>query len=115
MLHYDKDLKAVSQNLRKSATDAEKYLWSRLRGKQLKGHQFYRQKVLGRYIVDFFCPAARLVLELDGGQHYEEAGREKDRIRDEALKGIGLRVLRFSDREVFGNTEAVMEKIWSYL
>jgi very-short-patch-repair endonuclease len=115
MLHYDKDLKAVSQNLRKSATDAEKYLWLRLRGKQLKGHPFYRQKVLGRYIVDFFCPKARLVIELDGGQHYEEAGREKDLARDKALKGIGLTVLRFSDKEVFENTKAVMEKIWSYL
>lgn len=115
MLHYDKDLKAVSQNLRKSATDTEKYLWSRLRGKQLKGYQFYRQKVLGRYIVDFYCPKARLVIELDGGQHYEEAAREKDQARDEALKKIGLTVLRFSDREVFEKTGAVMENIWSYL
>ncbi len=115
MLQYDKDLKVVSQNLRKSATDAEKYLWSKLRGKQLKGHQFYRQKILGRYIVDFFCPKARLVIELDGSQHYEEPGKEKDRVRDEALKGIGLTVLRFSDREVFENTDAVVEKIWNYL
>ena len=115
MLHYNKDLKTVSQDLRKSATDAEKYLWSKLRGKQLKEYQFYRQKVIERYIVDFFCPKARLVIELDGGQHYEESGREKDYIRDEALNGIGLTVLRFSDRELFENTDAVMEKIWSYL
>ncbi len=115
MLDYDKDLKSVSQNLRKHVTDAEKYLWSRLRGKQLKGHQFYRQKVIGRYIVDFYCPKARLVIELDGGQHYQETGREKDALRDEALTGLGLTVLRFSDREVFENTEAVMEKIWNFL
>ena len=115
MLHYDKDLKTVSRTLRKGATDAERYLWSRFRGKQLKGLQFYRQKVLGRYIVDFYCPKAQLVIELDGGQHYEEAGREKDQIRDEDLKGNGLTVLRFSDREVFENTDAVVQKIWSYL
>ena len=115
MLHYDKDLRTASQTLRKGATDAERYLWSRLRGKQLKGRQFYRQKVLGRYIVDFYCPKAQLVIELDGGQHYEEAGRERDHIRDEDLKEIGLTVLRFSDREVFENTDAVVQKIWSYL
>jgi len=115
MLHYDKNLKVVSQNLRKSATDAERYLWSRLRRNQLKGFQFYRQKIIGRYIVDFYSPKARLVIELDGGQHYEEAGREKDRVRDEALKGIGLTVMRFSDRDVFENTDAVIEKIWNFL
>ncbi|MEW6110055.1 MAG: DUF559 domain-containing protein [Nitrospirota bacterium] len=56
MLHYDKHLKAFSQQLRKDMTNAEKYLWSRLRGKQLKSYQFYRQKVIERYIVDFYCP-----------------------------------------------------------
>jgi very-short-patch-repair endonuclease len=115
MLHYDKDLKPVSQSLRRCATDAEKHVWARLRGKQLKGLQFYRQKVIGQYVVDFYCPKARLAIELDGGQHYEEAGREKDAIRDKALKGLGLTVLRFSDREVFADTDAVMEIIWSYL
>jgi very-short-patch-repair endonuclease len=115
MLHYDKDLKPLSQNLRRNATEAERYLWSKLRGKQLKNLQFYRQKLINRYIVDFYCPKARLVIELDGGQHYEEAGRNKDRIRDEALKESGLKVLRFSDRDVFENTDEVMEKIWSYL
>jgi len=89
-------------------TDAEKHLWLRLRGKQLKGYQFYRQKVIGQFIVDFYCPKAGLVIELDGGQHYEEAGRSKDRQRDEALTQMGLRVLRFSDREVFENIGAVM-------
>jgi very-short-patch-repair endonuclease len=115
MLPYDKRLRSVSQNLRKGATDAERYLWSRLRGKQLKGLQFYRQKVLGRYIVDFYCPKAQLVVELDGGQHYETAGRERDKVRDKALKELGLTVLRFSDRDVLEKTNAVIEKIWSHL
>ena len=115
MLHYDKQLKIFSQQLRKNSTDAEKYLWSRLRGKQLKGYQFYRQKGIGHYIVDFYCPKAGLEIELDGGQHYEETDKEKDRVRDDVLKRTGLRVLRFSDREVFENIDAVMERIWSYL
>ncbi len=115
MLKYDKRLKAFSRQLRKDMTDAEKYLWLQLRGKQLAGCQFYRQKVIGQYIVDFYCPKAGLVIELDGGQHYEEAGRSKDSQRDKALTQMGLKVLRFSDREVFENTSSVMESIWSYV
>ena len=56
-------------------TDAENMLWFKLRRKQLKDHQFYRQKIIGKYIVHFYCPKANLVIELDGGQHYSEAGK----------------------------------------
>lgn len=96
-------------------TDAEKHLWARLRRKQLKDCQFYRQKIIGQYIVDFYCPRAELVIELDGGQHYEEYNMEKDSLRDDTLTRMGLKVLRISDREVFENIESVMEKIWNYL
>ena len=112
MLDYNKRLKEHSQRLRKGMTDAEKTLWSRIRGKQLKGYQFYRQKPIGNFIVDFHCSRAHLVLELDGGQHYTEDGKVKDSRRDEFMRNIGLRVLRFSDREVFENIEGVIEKIW---
>jgi len=115
MLNYNKDLKPFSQQLRKNMTDAERRLWSRIRGKQLKGCQFYRQKTIGEYIVDFYCPSAKLVLELDGGQHYTEEGQLKDKVRDEYLAGLGLQVLRFSDRDVLIQTDGVLEKIWSCL
>ncbi|HEY3303744.1 MAG TPA: endonuclease domain-containing protein [Candidatus Binatia bacterium] len=59
-------------------TDVEKLLWSRIRGRQLKGFQVYRQKPVGSFIVDFYCPKANLVIELDGGQHYSEAIRGED-------------------------------------
>ncbi len=111
MLSYNKALKEYSRRLRKEMTDAEKALWSRIRGKQLKGYQFYRQKPVGNFIVDFYCPKANLVLELDGGQHYTEGGKEKDRRRDDFMRNIGLRVLRFSDREVFESIEDVIGKI----
>jgi len=93
-------------------TEAERLLWEKIRGKQLKGYQFYRQKTISSCIVDFYCPKARLVIELDGGQHYSPEGKEKDRTRDEYMKSIGLRVLRFSDREVFENIQGILEKIW---
>ena len=96
-------------------TDAEKLLWSKIRGKQLNGLQFYRQKIIGDYIADFYCPKARLVIELDGGQHYSAEGKEKDRLRDESMTKAGITVLRFSDREVLQNVESVLEKLWSGL
>jgi very-short-patch-repair endonuclease len=115
MLPYDKQLKTLSQHLRKNMTDAENMLWTRLKRKQLKGHPFYRQKIIGKYIVDFYCPKANLVIELDGGQHYCETGQAKDRARDDVLRRVGIKVLRFSDRDVFENMDGVMQGIWSCL
>ena len=92
-------------------TDAEKLLWSRLRAKQMNGRQFYRQKIIGDYIVDFYCPKANLIVELDGSQHYTDEGIKKDSMRDNYIKEQGYKVLRFSDREVFENIAGVIEKI----
>jgi very-short-patch-repair endonuclease len=115
MLSYNKNLKSLSKNLRRNMTDAERRLWSKIRGKKLKGCQFYRQKPLGQFIADFYCPKANLVVELDGGQHYYEEGRAKDSLRDDEMKAMGLRVIRFSDRDVFKNLKGVVEEIWSNL
>ena len=90
-------------------------LWLKLRRKQLKECPFYRQKIIGKFIVDFYCPKANLVIELDGGQHYFEEGQAKDRARDDALREMEIKVLRFSDREVFENMDGVMERIWRVL
>ena len=73
------------------------------------------QKTIGSCIVDFYCPKAKLVIELDGRQHYSSEGKAKDMTRDGYMKDIGLRVLRFSDKEVFENTQGVLERIWGYL
>jgi very-short-patch-repair endonuclease len=115
MLSYDKKSKVLSQHLMNNMTDAENMLWLKLRRKQLKGYPFYRQKIIGKYIVDFYCPKANLVIELDGGQHYSETGQEKDRTRDNVLREMGIKVLRFSDGDVFENIGGVMEGIWSCL
>lgn len=111
MLRYNKNLKEFSRSLRKNMIDAERLLWERLRGKQIKGYQFYRQKIIGNYIVDFYCPKAKLVIELDGGQHYSTEGKERDRKRDAYITHLGLSVLRFSDRDVFENMQGMLEKI----
>jgi very-short-patch-repair endonuclease len=92
-------------------TDTEIFLWNKIRRKQLYGYQFYRQKNIGNYIVDFYCPAAKLVIEVDGGQHYSADNISKDEQRDDYLSSFGLKILRFSDREVFKNFEGIIEKI----
>ena len=92
-------------------TDSERKLWSRLRGKQMEGLQFYRQKPLGGHIVDFYAPQVSLVVEVDGEQHAEKTHNDEDCKRDEWLRCQGLEVLRFSNVEVFQETEGVLEKI----
>ena len=111
MLTYNGNLKEVSRQLRDNMTDAERLFRSSVKGKQLGGAQFYRQKIIGNCIVDFYCPQAKLVVEIDGGQHYEEAGAKNDAIRDDYLRAIGLRVLRFSNREVVENVVGVLETV----
>jgi very-short-patch-repair endonuclease len=115
MLPFNKKLKTLARKLRKNMTEAESFLWQRIRRKQLKGQQFYRQKNIGDYIVDFYCPSAKLIVELDGGQHYTEEGVNTDQIRDKYLENFGFSVLRFSDREVFKNIEGVLERIFEHL
>ena len=112
MLPYDRRLKPASRRLRNRMTDAEQRLWFRVRRKQIEGVQFYRQKPLLGYVVDFYAPAARLVVELDGGQHFGDGARTADARRDGALRGLGLQVLRFDDRQVLLETDAVIEAIW---
>ena len=115
MLPYNKALKQFARELRQNLTEAETFLWLRLRKKQLKGCQFYRQRIICNYIVDFYCPDAKLVIEIDGGQHYSEPGMVKDAERDCHLADLGLTVLRFSAREVFENTAGVLERIFERL
>lgn len=112
MQPYNKNLKQPSRDLRNNMTDAEKRLWSKLRAKQILGLQFYRQKSLLNFIVDFYCPAANLVIECDGGQHFTDEGLEADRVRDEVLVELGLVVLRFSNRQVLTEIDDVIELIF---
>jgi len=112
MLRYNTNLKDKARQLRKNLTDSESVLWSRLRSKQLMGIQFYRQKPVGNYIVDFFAPGAKLVIEIDGSQHVQGDHIQRDKSRDEYLVELGLKVLRFNSNEVLKATDAVVEDIY---
>ncbi len=99
---------AFAKQLRRNMTNAELLLWRYLRGHRLGGAKFKRQQPLGKYIVDFVCFEAKLVIELDGGQHFDSA---QDRLRDDWLRGQGYEVLRFWNNDVLGQTELVLERI----
>lgn len=96
-------------------TEAETAFWWKLRKRQLNNRQFYRQRIIGNYIVDFYYPEGKLVIEIDGSQHYFEPGKAKDKMRDNHLTDLGLQILRFSSREVMENLEGVLEVINSRL
>ena len=115
MQPYSRDLKILSQKLRSTQTKAERKLWQRINRDQLLGFRFNRQKPLLSYIVDFYCLKAKLVIELDGSQHYEPDYQEKDRLRDAELNSLGFTVMRFDNHSVMTNIDGVMEAIYQYL
>jgi very-short-patch-repair endonuclease len=109
---YNQDKsKLVRRGLRKQLTAPEQKLWYRLRGRNLSNIKFRRQYSIGRYVVDFYAPDARVVIEIDGDSHYEQNAIEYDKIRTEYFESCGIRVIRFTNREVMGQLEAVLEKI----
>ncbi|MGB2924048.1 MAG: HsdR family type I site-specific deoxyribonuclease, partial [Limnothrix sp.] len=103
------------RELRKNQTSAEKVFWEIVRAKRFLGLKFRRQHQIGNYIVDFYCHAKKLVIELDGGIHNEPAQKEGDRQRDEYLKSLGHRVLRFTNDQIFNNLETVLDSIAAFL
>jgi very-short-patch-repair endonuclease len=102
-----------SKRLRRNMTKEERHLWyDFLKNLPVTVN---RQKVIGPYIVDFYCAAAKVVIELDGSQHYEETGKAADMERDAYLQSLGLTVLRYSNREVNQRFRGVCEDILKYL
>lgn len=110
-VYNSKDLKERRRNLRKTQTDAEKLLWRHLRNKQFLGLKFFRQYSVGIYILDFYCPAKKLGIELDGSQHMDASHTTYDENRSSILKGHTIHVIRFWNNEVIQNVEGVLEKI----
>ncbi len=98
-----------SQRLRSGMTKEERHLWYDFLKQQPQ--TFHRQKIIGNYIVDFYCASASLVIELDGSQHFENEGKEADKARDKYLNGLGIRVLRYSNRDINQNFKSVCEDV----
>jgi len=104
-------LRSNARTLRRNSTGAERLLWSELRGHRLGGAGFRRQVPIESYIADFVCHAARLVVELDGGQHFSDEGEQADARRSAVIEAKGFRVLRFGNYDVMTNRAGVLETI----
>jgi very-short-patch-repair endonuclease len=104
-------LKDKRRFLRNNLTPAEAKLWKLIQNGKLDGLKFRRQHSLGNYIVDFYCPQYLLAVELDGQIHFNPVNEDRDIKRTEYINSLGIRVLRFENKEVFERTELVLEKI----
>jgi len=106
-----KNLKSIRSSLRNKSTSAEAVLWNLLKSRNLSGRKFRRQHSIDKYIVDFYCPSERLIIELDGNPHGDYFKIEKDIIRDKYFEALGLKVLRFENRIVFQDPEYLLNEI----
>ena len=106
--------KEKRRELKKGMTECEIILWSHIRN-NLLGVRFRRQYGIGSYIADFYCPSLKLVIELDGSQHFTEEGLEYDKIREDFMKSLGIKTLRFNNNDVWNNIEGILEEIMNNL
>ena len=110
-LPYNSQLVPRAKEMRNNPTIAERKLWGYLRNFPVK---FWRQRPIDNFIVDFYCPKLKLVIEVDGDSHFTESGLVYDEERTRVLEGYGLRVIRFNNDEVLQNFEGVCEQIMGF-
>ncbi|RMA57633.1 endonuclease domain-containing protein [Ulvibacter antarcticus] len=110
-IHNRKQLESFRKELRNNATTSEKKLWKALQKSQLEGKKFRRQQSIGNYIVDFYCPTERLIIELDGEVHNNSVNQDYDFKRTTYLESLNHTVLRFQNEEVKNSIDLVLERI----
>jgi len=113
IISYNPKLKEKARDLRNNSTFTEILLWNYLRGRQVLGYDFDRQKPIDNYIVDFYCKELKLAIEVDGHSHY--GNENKDQKRDKRLKELGIAVLRFDDLEVRHHAEFILDEIEQWI
>ncbi|MGB3181622.1 MAG: endonuclease domain-containing protein [Cyclobacteriaceae bacterium] len=115
IIPYRKDLKLLARKLRKNSTLSEILLWQQIKNRQVLGHEFHRQVPMLDYIVDFYCHALHLIIEIDGDSHSLPEVAANDIIRQQRLEEYGLHFLRFADIDVKRNIDAVVGKIEEWI
>ncbi len=113
IIPYNPKLKEYARKLRNNSTYTEVQLWNYLKGKQLRGYDFDRQKPIDNFIVDFYCKELMLAIEIDGESHY--GNKAKDKKKDKRLDELGVTVLRFDDMEIVHQLDKVIEKIEKWI
>ena len=106
-----KELKIFRKTLRNNLTPAEATLWKHIKNKQIYNIQWRREFSVGPYILDFYCPKAKLAIELDGKEHYTIAGDKYDYERDNFISSKGIKILRYENKEIWESIERVVEEI----
>jgi very-short-patch-repair endonuclease len=107
--------KTKRKMLRKNMPQAEVILWSKLKDKGLKGYKFRRQYSVEGFVIDFYCPKIKLALEVDGDSHFTEGADTRDKERQAIIESFGITFLRFTNKEIYENTDGVLEKIFQNL
>ena len=115
IIPYNPILKEFARELRNNSTETEIYLWLKLKGKQMYGYDFHRQKPIDNYIVDFFCSQLMLAIEVDGYSHEFLEVYNKDVVKEKRLNELGIQVLRFSDYQVLKDMGNVLLAIEFYI
>ena len=108
-------MKSKRKLLRNNMPKAEIVLWSKLKGNQLNGYKFRRQHSVGKFVVDFFCPKLKLVIEVDGNSHFLDEKPERDRERQKYIENHGIRFLRFTNADIYKNMNEVLTSIEKYI
>ncbi len=111
VITYRPELKQLAKEFRNNPTTTEKILWEKLKRKRLLGYDFHRQKPIGYYVVDFFCPELLLAIEIDASVHDLEQTRIKDELRQDSIEQFGVRFIRFKNYEIEKNVELVVREI----
>ena len=114
-INYNPKLKELARKLRKTSTRSEIKLWQHLERKKMMGYDFHRQKPIDSFIVDIFCNKLKLTIELDGYTHTFEEVSDKDKVKEETLRKLGITILRFCDEDVMKNTEGVLPVIRCFI
>ncbi|MBA4168503.1 MAG: DUF559 domain-containing protein [Chitinophagaceae bacterium] len=114
-LKYQHYLKSYSRSLRNNSTLGEILLWNELKQRKIHGYQFYRQKPIFNYIADFYCPALKLIIELDGKYHNQGEQQVADDIRQHRLETAGIHFVRFTEEEVKIKLQSVLGQIEEYI
>lgn len=115
IIPYNPKLKELARKLRKNMTFSEVLLWQELKGKQMLGFDFDRQRPIDEYIVDFYCKDLKLAIEIDGNYHYHDDQPEKDKLRQVRLEFLGVHFLRFDDADVKNNIKWVLNEIYNWI
>ena len=110
-IYNKKEAENNRRKLRKNQTKEELVFWAHVKNRRLGGYKFRRQYSIGKYIVDFYCPECRLIIEIDGGQHCEEKNIKKDDLRTKYFESLGMKVRRYTNIDIKNNLNSVLDDL----